>query len=210
MKLFAALLFACLPSFAMSQGLTPEQLRAQLDERSSSNSAFRDMLNDPDPARSRAAMELMIESNEPQLVRLAIDHGLLSATPEVRAYALRAFLDTRPTLLVQVTLPDDVPEKFEGHFRHVTDGTILSNGTATYRLNVGMFHAEKNCYLETGHDWCGIAITPDGVAMSTRAHGNSGRWTYTNLTFQDSGQLAGSTTVWDVPGGFTTSLTLTP
>ena len=199
-----------LPSVASAQGLTPEALRAQLDERAGAANAFQSMLNDPDPARSRAAMELMIQSKEPDLVRQAIDFGLLAADPDVRRFAFEAFMNQRPTLLIRLVMPEGASEKFPGNFRNVTEGTVLDDGTASYALNIGPFNEEKNCYLETERAWCAAVLTPDGASFVTRNHNHQGRAITSNLIFQEDGTLAGSSTVWDVPGGFPTTLQITP
>lgn len=74
-----------------------------VDKRAAAADPFQALLNDPNPIRSMAAMELMIESGVPHLVRTAVDFGLLSALPEIRRAAVFGFLTTRPTLLVTST-----------------------------------------------------------------------------------------------------------
>ena len=189
-----------------SQALTPEELRALVDERISAADPFLELLNDPDPRRSLAAMELMLESGEPSLVRTAIDFGLLSAVPEVKRAAVIGVLKTRPTLLLKLE-PSERPENFETNFREATDGTVLADGTATFKLNVGEFNKEGNCFLLTGTKRCAIEIIPTGITIHQHGFYSSDRVRST-LFFGEDEILSGETSVDDVQGSFPTIVQL--
>ena len=191
----------------MSQALTPEELRALVDERASAADPFQELLNDPDPRRSLAAMELMLESGEPDLVRMAVDFGLLSALPEVRRTAVIGVLKTRPTLFLTLE-SSERPSNFESYFRKATGGTVLTDGAATFSLNVGEFDQENNCFLRTGKGVCAVEIGPTGISI---LKGTSDWYYYvrSNLFFGEDGTLSGATSIENIDGGFPTILRLT-
>jgi len=203
-RLIAALLIVGLPT--ATHALTPEELRAQIDAQTSQSDPFRTLLNDPDPARSAAAVRLMIESGEARLMDMAIDFGLRSPMPQVRRMAVEGFLATRPTLQVRLTVAEADAEAFDTPFRDATGGSVAPDGSAIYSVNVGAFDAEKNCYLRTGLNECGVEVGPSGLVV------RKGRSVYTAesfLSYSPEGPLIGSTAVRDVDGGVPTTLSLT-
>lgn len=203
LSISSALFFA-----TMAHSLTPEELRAKLDERASEVISFQTLLNDPDPVRSRAAMELMIESGNPALIRTAVEFGLQSAVAETRLSAFRAFLNTRPTLLINLDIAKAEDESFESRFKESTGGSVLGGSIATYAINIGSFDAEKNCYVRSRQEkHCAIQIAPNGISAQKA---NSNFWTVSYLVLQEDGTLSGSTNVGRVDGGFPTTVRITP
>lgn len=190
-----------------AQALTPEELRAMVDERAANADPFQALLNDPDPVRSLAALELMVESGEPNLMRMAVNFGLQSALPEIRRAAVIGFLKTRPTLQVRLDASGNQDKDFEYRFRAATYGTLLADGTAVFTINVGAFDPEKNCFLYTGRDYCTVEISPDGLTTTKR--GESNDYIRSNLSFSEDGTLTGASTIYDVKGGFPTTLRIT-
>lgn len=192
-----------------ASALTPDELKAQLEERSSSLTSFQEILADPNPQRARAAMEIMLDSNDEQLIDIAIDAGLRSTDLETRQTALQAFLQTRPSLIVSLQVPTNSDEDFEEYFRRYSRGTFMSDGSATYTVNIGAFSEELNCFLHTGFDWCTAQITPDGLVVRTRLVGNGTvGWVRSNLFFSEGGQLTGATAIDRVEGAFESELTI--
>jgi len=206
-KKLSALTLILAATAAPAQEITPDQLREMIDARASKASPVMEMLNDPDPIRSLAAVEVMIESGDPKLAQMAIDFGLMSAAPEVRRAAFIGFLGQRPTLLLNLTVPEDADEDFAGRFVSSTNGAILGTDRATYSVNVGLFSEEWNCYLLTGTDHCAVELGPTGISIYKRGN-NSQRFIRTILEFGDPGQLTGTSRVNDVAGGFPTTLSI--
>jgi len=207
-SLLGLAIFVALATPAAAQ-LTPEQLQAMVEDRVAVASPMMALLNAPDPMRSLAAVELLLESGEPRLRQMAIDFGLLSASPEVRRAAFIGFLDTRPTLLVELDVSgvSDLGT-FEPYFRRATEGATLGTERATYAINVGAFDSENNCYLLTGTTFCAVEVGPTGVAL-TKFNSSQHRWIVRSfLEFRDPGQLVGTSQVGDVDGGFPTSLSI--
>lgn len=192
-----------------ASALTPDELKAQLEERSSSLSGFEEILADPNPQRVRAAIEIMLDSGDDHLIDIAINAGLQSSDLETRQTALNAFLSKRPSLVVSVQFPASPDLKVESEFRRATRGSMSPDGNATFGVNVGAFSEEFNCYLHTGWDWCAAQVTPDGLIVSTRnAPGGYTGWVRSNLFFIGSGVLKGPTAVERVNGSFPSELTI--
>lgn len=188
--------------------LTPDELKALVDKRAAAFDPIQALLNDPDPVRSMAAMELMIESGEPHLMQSAVDFGLQSAMPEIRRTAVLGFLRSRPTLLLKVDASQGADEKFEEYFRYATSGTVLPNGAATYSVNVGTFDPDQNCFLRTGSERCAIDVSPTGLSITKVNESNKNYFTRSNLFFSEDGSLTGATSVANVTGSFPTTLRL--
>jgi hypothetical protein len=53
------------------------------------------LLDDPDPDRSLAAMQIMIGLGDPQISRMALQHSLTSTNPAVRRAALKGIFINR-------------------------------------------------------------------------------------------------------------------
>lgn len=132
-------------SSAAAQTLTPEELRALVDERVAALSPYEELLADSDPQRSMAAMEIMLESGDPDLQRMALDHGLYSPNPRVRESAVTAFLQTEPVL--QIVLDGSGIEDVDyGRYVRTNGGSISADGTGTLSLRIGPFDAEAACF----------------------------------------------------------------
>lgn len=207
-KKLSALSLILAATTAPAQELTPDQLRAMIDARANTASPVMAMLNDPDPIRSLAAVEVMIESGDPQLAQMAIDFGLISAAPEVRRAAFIGFLGQRPTLLLTLTVPENADENFAERFVKSTNGAILGTDRATYSVNVGPFSEEWNCYLLTATERCAVELGPTGISIYKRSPTQSANFIRTFLEFGDPGQLTGTSRVNDVAGGFPTTLSI--
>ncbi|MBJ3763352.1 hypothetical protein ILP92_11405 [Maribius pontilimi] len=195
------------PTITTGQALTPEDLRAQIDAQTAQSDPFMDILNDPDSARSLAAVELMINSGDPRLMQMAIDFGLQSAAPPVRRAAVLGFLHTRPVLQVQVKLPEDRADELREGFRKGTGGSVLANGDAVYSVNVGDFDAENNCFVQKAgrRIACAVEVSPTGLTIS--AYSDYGAKSI--LNFNADGHLTGATSIDWVDGSFPTTLSIT-
>jgi len=195
----AALCFAAAP--ASAQSLTPEQLKALVDERVSAQNPFAELLNDPDPARSLAAMQIMLESGDRDLQRMALEFGLLSTNPTVKRTAVEAFLSTKPVLTIRF---DGTGLEDSSFVRRMTgqDATLTTENIGFWRMQVGDWNAERGCYmLVTGAD-CFATVNSDGVILQSQ------RTMTARLVIGDTGSLEGSATLYQVDTPVPTSVRL--
>jgi hypothetical protein len=181
-----------------------EELRAQINARVEAVNPYQELLADPDPERSMAAMDIMIESGDPILVDMAIEFGLLASNPDVREAALRGLLATGPMLTVSfdgsVTEDTDLRHYLIGDWQGAADASQVIH--ATWR--VGPFNPETGCYEFHGHSGqCYLRIAPGGVSLS--GSGVSGQ-----LSNDGSGQLVGSSSVRNVSEPIPTRIILLP
>ena len=84
-----------------AQSISIEELQKQIDAELSASNQCADLLNNPDPAQSLAAMKGMLRSGDPMLFGLALEYGLYSLNPEVHYLALKGYFDTGPLIEVR-------------------------------------------------------------------------------------------------------------
>ncbi|QUJ76968.1 hypothetical protein KDD17_02645 [Sulfitobacter albidus] len=151
-----------------AQTLTVEELRAQIDARVEQMNPYAELLNDPDPERSMAAMQIMLESGDDVLKDMALEFGLLSPNPSVRRTAFEAYLATGPNLTVQVD--GSAISNASLYTSRIEDlgGTVGADNAGFFRLPTGAFDAEKSCYTSKSEDNCLIVSNGDGVFLSYR------------------------------------------
>lgn len=187
-----ALFFAASAGSLAAQTLTVEELRAQIDKRLTTLDPYQELLADPDPARSLAAMEIMLESGDKVLMDMAIDFGLLSNSPVVRRMAFEAHLATGPSITLR--LDGSVTDKpgFDNLMRGAWRGSVDGARIASTTWKVGAFDDNQGCYLFHGYNACFIKISADGVTI-----------TGSNLSAQlkndGSGQLSGIASLNGIP-----------
>ncbi|MEL6574220.1 MAG: hypothetical protein AAFQ64_21460 [Pseudomonadota bacterium] len=195
-----ASVFAC--SGAYSQSLSVEELQAQIDARVEALNPYQELLADPDPDRSMAAMDIMITSGDPILVDMAIEFGLLSSNPDVREMALNGFLATGPTL----TIAFDGSVTDDSAFRRVLlgswQGAEGENSVVYATWKIGPFNEALSCYEFDGYSGqCYMRISPGGVSLS--GSNLSGQ-----LSNDGSGQLNGTVSINAVPEPIPTTINL--
>lgn len=177
---------------AQAQTLTAEQLRALVDERVAAQNPFAELLNDPDQARSLAAMEIMLESGDPALVRMALEFGLLSTNPTVKRIALESFLRTRPVLSIRFDGSELEEDRYFKTRMTGKDVTLTPENIGYWRMQVGDWNAERGCYmLATGAD-CFVTVNTDGVILQSQGYMTS------RLVIGGEGSLEGSATLYQV------------
>ena len=166
-KILAALALSTVVSHVSAQTLSIDDLRAQIDTRVEEMNPYAELLNDPDPARSMAAMEIMLEQGDETLKRMALEFGLLSPNPQVRRAAFEAYLATKPNLTVQVD--GSSVEEGEQSFRNAINylgGTISANRKAFFLVRPGKYNAENDCFVLKNGDRCTLTSNGDGVFLS--------------------------------------------
>ncbi|MEO1308145.1 MAG: hypothetical protein AAFV38_09520, partial [Pseudomonadota bacterium] len=95
LRLALLLSLLALPTIAQ---VSLEELDAAADETDAAMTAVRERLNDPDPDRALAVLEMLITRGDAAQKRLAVRHGLSSTDRAVRATALKAIFDAEPIL----------------------------------------------------------------------------------------------------------------
>lgn len=96
MKLLTSLAVFALCTSASAQSLSVEDLRAMVDEEMNKGNEYAEVLNDPEPSRAQAAMKIMLNSGDPELVKFALEYGLFSADRAVQVQAVQAYFATMP------------------------------------------------------------------------------------------------------------------
>jgi hypothetical protein len=186
--LLLTLLFA--PSEVLSQSISIEDLQKQIDARVSTLNPYVALLNDPDPARSRAAMELMLESGDVTLMQMAIEQGIFSPNVVVQRIALKGYFDTLPAVIIQFTGEEAANEK-SFHYAVTEDlhGSVIANNGGSFTLTLDQYNPESRCYeggLQNRNSRSGCVIVLADNGISIRVGGTHG-------SFQLSdGQLTGS------------------
>ncbi|WP_425037422.1 hypothetical protein [Primorskyibacter sp. S187A] len=188
LALTAALLTG--PAHAESHLLNAEALAALVDQRVNALSPYETLLNDPDPARSAAAMEIMLASGDQSLVRSAVSFGFQASNPELRMIAARHVLDTGvPITLALSGVSEDGLANFAKWTRYYLDAAVSPEGTAYVTIDVGPFDAEKGCYqMANQTSGCAVSLNSDGIFVKV-PHLNA------RLGFADGATLSGAASV---------------
>lgn len=153
------------PLAGFGQSISAADLRAMVDEKIGGLDEYAELLNDPDPERSLAAMTIMIGLDDPQINRMALQHGLTSTSPAVRRAALKAYFDTGPNLDIYIDGSsldrDDLTTYISNRY-----GTVDENGIAYLTYKVGEFDKAENCYdFQSAPNYCLIRLTEDSASI---------------------------------------------
>ncbi len=173
---------------AGAQALTPEELSALIDQRVEGLDPYQALLNDPDPARSRAAVQIMMETRNPDLVRMAREFGLLSPNPEVQRLALEAFLATGPVLSIRFDGAGLEETYFANDARGNLDASLDPDLAAHWTARVGAFDPAQGCFVGEGRETCFVTVGFDGVRLAGKGFTARG-------ALDGAGSLAGFATM---------------
>jgi hypothetical protein len=176
---------------ASAQSLSVDDLRAQIDQKVGAQNEFQALLSDPDPARAMAAMEIMMGSGDAALMRMAVETGIFSSNPAVRATALKAFLGAKPSVTAFLTLGDayDTSQRnwVNGQVARL-GGSVTPEDVAFFSLRVGEFDAEQDCYMNADpRQGCLFRVTDQVVSFRIFDVWNG-------LTLDEGGELVGAVT----------------
>lgn len=174
-----------------AQTMTPAEILAQVEKKVSGNNEYQQLLNDPDPARSMAAMEIMMGSGDPALARMALEYGLYSPNRAVQRAALDAYFGTQPKLNVYF---DAGKSNSDWRFRNpITGGggSIMPDGTGYILTDVGAYDPAQKCYLKVSESSCRVRVTDDAVTILFWNN-----WHVLNLN--DQGELTGAGSFPDI------------
>ena len=137
-------------------------------------------------------MEIMLESGDDSLERMALEYGLLSPNPTVKRTALEGFLSTSPVLSIRFDGAKVKDSQYSSRIKRDWQGTLTSDATGYWRIAVGGYLDDKKCYANTfSPNDCFITVNSDGTFLTPRHMNGRG-------TVSDSGALVGQATLDDV------------
>jgi hypothetical protein len=182
---------------ATAQSLTPEQLQAMIDQRVNQQNPYQTLLADPDPERSLAAMQIMLESGDKNLIRLALQFGLLSPNPQVRKTAVEAYIATGPVLTLRLDGANVKDNRYLDMVRAHLGGVVDPDRIGFARLDVGELSEDGSCYLQAEKRNCLFTVNSDGVFLSAIGEVRSSTIVVNaRLIVNDSGQLEGAASLF--------------
>ncbi|TMV12540.1 hypothetical protein [Arenibacterium halophilum] len=166
-----------------------------MEEQAATLNPYASLLNDPDPARSLAAMQILMESGDEALVNIALEFGLLSADTNVQKLALDSYLATEPVLSIvldgsSVNVSDFSEALTGGRAGGHLSGAVDANGIGTFEVRVGEYDSSQNCFLLGGLDTCLLITTPSNVNFTHPLIRGS-------LSITPEGTLAGDVRIGD-------------
>lgn len=190
-KILISFILIIVSTAIQAQSISVEDLKAQIDARVGGLNEYQELLNDPDPNRSMAAMELMMASGDETLVNMAKNYGIFSPNPAVREAALNGYFASGPVLemLFDGSNLDDSTDMTR--VLGPINGSVSGTGIGYVSVKLGSYDAKNQCYtanvlsrtfLENG---CFLRNSENGVAIFL--------WeTWWRLTLNDEGALKGS------------------
>lgn len=178
---------------AQAQTLTPEEILAQIEAKVSAQNPYQALLNDPDPSRSLAAMEVMIESGDPKLVQMAVEFGMLSSNPQVRRTALHGIMSTQPVLTLVMDGTEIESGNFDNTIQRYLTGSVSSENVGFATVGFGAWKPEESCYVLRGTEKCGLTVNAQGYFLRVRDAAS------VQMDFQEDGSLVGSGNIYNVP-----------
>jgi hypothetical protein len=182
----AAFLFLLSVVTATAQTMTAAEIREVVDQELASQDEYLSLLGDPDPRRSRAAIRAMMGSGDVDLVRLALDVGLVSDDPVVRRVALEAFFGSSP--LLQVMLDGAAVENRSWFNSNIESarGTVDVSGKGFFVSKIGEFDPAQSCWLWSDGKRCAVALNDSGPVIQMFTG-------WSTMTLTEDGVLVGQT-----------------
>lgn len=172
--------------------ITPEDLKKQIDARSGSLNGFQELLDDPDPRRSLAAVEGMLASGDSNLERMALEFALTNPDATIRATALAFHLSKLPAIAVEFdasTVADDQAENL-GKTLKVLAGSMGPDKKGSFSFQAGPYSEKLGCYPLSGSDrTCAMRLGAGSLSLFFSGDGVTGRWA--NLYADETGVLKG-------------------
>lgn len=152
-----------------AQSLSPEEIKAMVDQRVNALNPYQALLNDPDPARSLGAMQIMLESGDKELIRMALEFGLLSPSAAVKRAAFESYLASGPIFSIRFDGSEIKDSDYDNRMRNDWNGNLQPDRTGYWRIGVGAFLPEKKCYASTSYDnECFVTVNADGIFLTPR------------------------------------------
>lgn len=180
-----------------AQELSPEDIARMVDDKVSQLNPYQALLNDPDPERSLAAMQIMLDSGDANLQRMALEFGLLSPNTTVKRLAFESWLVQEPVISIRFDGSDVKDRDFPGYVRGYYDGNISDN-IGYWRIGVGGYDNERKCFTFPDNGNCFVTVNADGIFLTTSYFNGRG-------SISEEGLLVGSGSMYrvDEPVPFT-------
>lgn len=179
---------------ANAQTPTAAELLARIDEKVAAQNPYQALLNDPDPQRSLAAMEVMLESGDPTLIKMATEFGLLSPNPQVQRVALHGIMSTQPVLTLRLDGTEIESPNFKNSIQQWLKGSVTDEKLGYAPIGFGEWSEANSCYVTKVDKACGMTMTSDGTFLKI---GNTTASVQLNLGAD--GVLTGSGFLYNVP-----------
>jgi hypothetical protein len=168
-----------------AQSLSAADIAAMVDERMGGVDEYAALLDDPDPDRSLAAMQIMIGLGDPQISRMALQHGLTSTNPAVRRAALKGYFDTQPNLEFYIDGSNFDLAGFTTRMANVS-GSVDANGNGFMTFRVGAFEDGMNFYVyQNWPNLCLVQLSESSVTITAWRKATSFKLDETGLLIGD-------------------------
>ncbi|WP_417275714.1 hypothetical protein [Celeribacter halophilus] len=183
--------FCFLGTIASAQ-MTPEELKSLVDARSSNLSGFQELLDDPDPRRSLAAVEGMLASGDSDLERMALRFALTNPDPTIRAAALEHHFSKLPALSVSFDASNVKEEEMETFIRVIKGigGSMGPDKIGSFSYQPAAYDEDDGCFPHASNKRaCAMRLGAGFVSLYFSAPGVEGRWV--NFQADETGTLRG-------------------
>jgi hypothetical protein len=160
--LLCAILAMSAPAAAQ---VTLEDLDKAAETADAAMEEFRKRLNDPDPDRALAVLNLLISKGDADQRRMAVRHGLQSTDRAIHATTLRAIFDSKPTLRLVLDPVSDEPNANYARGVNWWGGVINTEGTATIIVKITGFDSDNDCWIDERTQRCLLRMNGDVVSI---------------------------------------------
>ena len=165
--LAASMVISAVATGAPAQTISPEEIAAMVEDKVATINPYQELLNNPDPARSLAAMQIMLESGDAELVRLALEFGILSPSSAVRRTAFESYLTSQPVFSITIDGKGIKDNSYVSRIRSVWNGTLDADGTGYWRIPVGPPLPEQKCHTNIEQPGtCFVTVNADGIFLT--------------------------------------------
>lgn len=183
----------CFFGTVASAQMTLEDLKAQVDSRSGNLSGFQELLDDPDPRRSLAAVEGMLASGDSNLERMALAFALTNPDTAIRSTALEHHFTKLPAIAVSFDASGVKEEEMESFIKVLRSlrGSMGPDKIGSFNYQPAAFDEENGCYPQAADKrYCAMRLGKGFVSLYFYApNAVSGRWV--NLRADETGVLKG-------------------
>lgn len=164
-----------------------------VDQRVSALNPYQELLNDPDPARSLSAMQIMLESGDAELTRMALEFGLLSPNPAVKRTAFESYLASAPVFSIRFDGTKVKSAHFDNAMKSYWSGNVTPERIGYWRIKVGEYLPEGNCFVNTTDGrGCFVTVNADGIFLTPY---HNGQTMSARGVVGDDGAIAGFATI---------------
>lgn len=189
-----------------AQVLTPDEILAMVNKKVETAGPYAELLNDPDPARQLAAIEIMMGTKDVGLVAMAARAGFLSTDPDVRQKTLEGYLATGPSISIIVDGSAAESKWFENSMKEA-GAAVSPEGIAGVTYAIGEYDTEQRCYVFVGTSAgdCFLQVSNAGVEATA-----PGSYFKLQGSLSETGTIEGFASVSNVSGGFPSTIQLLP